>query len=330
MMRRIFILSKLQRVFIVLASVVLGMVTVHAEVVDRVVAVVNGDCIALSELNERIQPYLQKLRTANYPPEAERQMLFKLRIDVLNSMIDEKLTSQEAEKLAVRVSDSEIDAQIERIKSQHFLTDEDLRKSLAGEGITLEEYRERLRAQILQVTLVNIEVKSKVAITDKDIREYYEENKDYYEEMKKYHLRTILIKAPPLASSDDKEAARSMMESIVRAFYSGAPFDELARKYSEDSSAAAGGDLGQFSLDELSVQVQEALRTMSKGDISRILETPEGYRILMVQDIEKKPGKSMEEATPEIQEKLYQRVVEEQYEAWLKALRERSYVKITM
>jgi len=330
MMKRILISSKLLKLFVVLVSVAMGMVTVHAEIVDRVVAVVNGDCIALSELHERLVPYVRKLREANYPPEAERKMLFKLRMDVLNTMIDEKLTSQEAEKLEVRVSDSEVDAQIERIKSQHFLTDEDLRKSLGAEGLTLEEYRERLRAQILQATLVNIEVKSKVAITDKDIRDYYEENKGYYEEMKKYHLRTILIKAPLSASSDDKEVARAMTESIVRALHSGAPFDELARKYSEDSSAAAGGDLGQFSLDELSVQVQEALLTMSKGEVSRILEAPEGYRILMVQDIEKKPGKSIEEATAEIQEKLYQRVVEEEYEAWLRALRDRSYVKISM
>ncbi len=330
MIRREFISSKLLKLFIVLVSVVLGMVTVHAEVVDRVVAVVNGDCIALSELSERLQPYLRKLREANYPPEAEREMLFKLRMDVLNRMIDEKLTSQEAEKLEVKVSDSEVDAQIERIKSQHFITEEDLRKSLAEEGLTLEEYRERLRAQILQATLVNIEVKSKIAITDKDIRDYYEENRGSYEEIKTYHLRTILIKTTVSASSDDKEAARAMMESIVRALYSGAPFDELARKYSEDSSAAAGGDLGQFSLDELSVQVQEALRNMSKGQVSSTLETPEGYRILMVQDIEQKPGKSMEEARTEIQEKLYQRVVGEEYEAWLKALRERSYVKINM
>jgi peptidyl-prolyl cis-trans isomerase SurA len=330
MMKRIFLSSMLLRLFIVLVSVTLGIVTVHAEVVDRVVAVVNGDCIALSELNERIKPYLQKLHEANYPPEAERQMLFNLRMDLLNGMIDEKLTAQEAEKLKVKVSDNEVDAQIERIKSQHFITDEDLRESLGAEGLTLEEYRERLRGKILQATLVQIEVKSKVAITDKDIRDYYEENKSYYEEIKAYHLRTILIKAPLSASSDDREAARAMMESIVRALSSGAPFDELARKYSEDSSAAEGGDLGQFSLSELSAQVQEALLTLSKGDVSRILETPEGYRILMVQDIEKKPGKSVEEATTEIQEKLYQKVVEEEYEAWLKALRERSYVKITM
>ena len=330
MMRRIFLSSKLLRLFIALVSVMLGIVTVHAEVVDRVVAVVNGDCIALSELNERMEPYLRKVREANYPPEAEREVLFKLRMDVLNRMINEKLTAQEAQELKVEIGDSEVDAQIERIKSQHFITDEDLRKSLATEGLTLDEYRERLRAQILQATLVNIEVKSKVAVTDKDIQEYYEENKDYYEAMKKYHLRTILIKAPLSASSDEKEAARAMMESVVRALYSGAPFDELARKYSEDSSAAAGGDLGQFSLNELSVQVQEALRTLSKGEVSSILEAPEGYRILMVQDIEKEPGKSMEEATAEIQEKLYQRVVEEQYETWLKVLRERSYVKITM
>ena len=330
MMRRRFISSTPLTLFIVLASVILGTMTGHAEVVDRVVAVVNNDCIALSELNERVEPFLRKLREANYSPEAERQMAFQLRKDVLNRMIDEKLTAQEAEKLDVKVSDNEVDAQLERIKSQHFITDEDLRNTLAEEGLTLEEYRERLRGQILQATLVNIEVKSKVAITDRDIQEYYDKHKDSFEETKKYHLRTILIKAPVSASSEDKEKARAMMESVVRALYSGAPFDELARQYSEDASAADGGDLGEFVLSDLSDEVQDALRNLSKGDVSRILETPEGYRILMVQDVEKTPGKSMEEAKAEIQEKLYQKVVEEDYEAWLKRLRDRSYVKITM
>ena len=330
MMKRRSVPSTLLTLFIGLASVIWGTQTVHAEVVDRVVAVVNNDCIALSELNERIEPFLRKLREANYPPETERQMAFQLRKDVLDRMIDEKLTAQEAEKAKVKVNDSEVDAQIERIKSQHFLTDEDLRNSLAEEGLTLEEYRERLRAQILQATLVNIEVKSKVAITDKDIQEYYEEHKDSFEETRKYHLRTILIKVPVSAGSEDKEKARAMMESIVRALYSGAPFDELARQYSEDASAADGGDLGEFIFSELSDEVQDAVRDLSKGDISHILEAPEGYRILMVQDIEKKPGKSVEEAKAEIQEKLYQEVVEKEYEAWLKRLRDRSDVKITM
>jgi peptidyl-prolyl cis-trans isomerase SurA len=329
-MSRVFISRRLPKFLIVLSSVVLGMATVRAEVVDRVVAVVNGDCIALSELNERIEPYLQKIHGADYNPEVERQMVYKLRTDVLNRMIDEMLATQEAERLDVKISDSQVDAQIEQIKSQHFITDEDLRNSLAQEGLTLEEYRERLRAQILQAALVNMEVKSKVAITDKDIREYYEEHKDRFAEIKKYHLRTILIRAPLSAPSEDKEKARAMMESVVKALYSGVPFDELARKYSEDASAAAGGDLGQFVLGDLSDQVKEALGDLSEGDITPILETPEGYRILMVEDIERQPGKSIEEATPEIQETLYQELVEEQYEAWLKALRDRSYIKITM
>lgn len=319
---------KFFNLLIILCSLSSGAVIGYAEPVDRIVAIVNDDAITLSELNEALQPYVQQVRKADYPPEVERETLFKLRQDVLNKLVDHKLTDQETERLHVSVSDKEVDQRIEQIKSEHFLTEEDLRKTLEAEGYTLEEYRERIKEQLLRIKLVNIEVKSKIAVSEKEIQNYYEEHKEDYQGVQKYHLRTILIKVAPSAGADQKKAALEKIEAIVGELKSGAAFDELARQYSQNGTAAAGGDLGLFTLDELSDELQETVPQMTEGQISPVLETPKGYQVLMLQEIKQIPGKTLKEARREIQERLYRELVEEKYKAWLNKLRDRSYVKI--
>ena len=327
-MKRQSIRTKFFGLLIILCSLALGAAAGYTEPVDRIVAIVNDDAITLSELNETYLPFAQQIREANNPPEVEREMIFKLRQEILNKLIDQKLTDQETERLRVSVSDKEIDQRIEQIKSEHFLTEEDIRKTLAAQGYTLEEYRERIKEQLLRVKLINIEVKSKIAVSGKEIQDYYEEHKEEYQGRQKYHLRTILIKASPLARAGQKKAALEKIESIVRELKSGAAFDDLAKKYSQDGTAAAGGDLGLFTLDELLPEFREMVLWMGEGEISPILETPKGYQILMLQEIKKIPGKTLEEARIEIQERLYRESVGEKYKDWLNLLRELSYVKI--
>lgn len=327
-MKRQSIRTKFFGLLIILCSLALGAAAGYTEPVDRIVAIVNDDAITLSELNETYLPFAQQIREANNPPEVEREMIFKLRQEILNKLIDQKLTDQETERLRVSVGDKEVDQRIEQIKSEHFLTEEDIRKTLAAQGYTLEEYRERIKEQLLRVKLINIEVKSKIAVSGKEIQDYYEEHKEEYQGRQKYHLRTILIKASPLARAGQKKAALEKIESIVRELKSGAAFDDLAKKYSQDGTAAAGGDLGLFTLDELLPEFREMVLWMGEGEISPILETPKGYQILMLQEIKKIPGKTLEEARIGIQERIYRESVGEKYKAWLKLLRERSYVKI--
>ena len=102
----------------------------EAEVVDRIVAVVNDEIISLFEMNQLLQPYEAKIRNLGYSSEKEREMLFKVREDVLNQLIDQKLTDQETRRFRITVSEQEIDNAIERIKEANFYTDEQLRKAL--------------------------------------------------------------------------------------------------------------------------------------------------------------------------------------------------------
>ncbi|NVM20964.1 MAG: peptidylprolyl isomerase [Desulfobacterales bacterium] len=300
----------------------------YGELVDRIVAIVNDDAITLSDLTEALEPYARQIRDSLYKPEQERKMLFKLREDILAGMIDQKLTDQESRRLGVSVHESEVDQRIEQIKREHFLAEEELKKSLAAEGYSLEEYRKQIKEQMLRIKLINIEVKSKIAVTEKEIRDYYEKNKETYQGKNKYHLRTILIRAPALATADQKADAAKKMEVVVKELEAGASFDEVARRYSEDATAKEGGDLGLLRLEELSPEFKEAVCSMKEGQTSPVVETPHGYQILMVQEIKHLPGKTLKEARIEIQERLYRELVEEKYSAWLKGLRERAYVKI--
>jgi peptidyl-prolyl cis-trans isomerase SurA len=306
----------------------LGAAALYGELADRIVAIVNEDAITLSELNEALEPYARQIRASVYEPEEERKMLFSIRQDVLNRMIDDKLTNQETERLRVSVDERDVDQQIEQIKSEHFFTEEELKKALGAEGYTLEQYRKRIKEQLLRVKLINIEVKSRIAITEKEIRDYYEEHKKAYQGKKKYHLRTILIRVPSSAAAYERADAMKRIEAVEEKFNSGAAFDELAKQYSEDVTAKDGGDLGMFFLEELSPQFQETVRSMNEGQVSRVLQTPQGYQVMMLQEIRNSPGKTLKEATIEIQERLYREVVEEKYKAWLMALRHRSYIKI--
>ena len=120
------------------------------------------------------------------------------------------------------------------------------------------------------------------------------------------------------------------MEAVVMAVKTGAAgsFDELADRFSEDGSGAEGGDLGLFSLDELSEKVRDMVRGMKQGDITPVFETPQGYQVLMVQEIIEGKGKTLDEVKTDIQEKIHRALVAEKYEAWVKGLRERSFVRI--
>jgi len=299
-----------------------------ATIVDRIIAVVNDDIITLTELNQLFKPYADKIRAYEYSPEKETKMLFKVREDVINQIIEQKLADQEIKRNKIVVGEKEIDNTIESVKKASFYSDEELGEALDKEGLSIEEYRKRIKEQKLRAKLVNIEVKSKIVITKEDINSYYEDNIESYIGKKKYHLRNIIMKVNTLASEADKLEIQNKMLEILNKLKGGAPFEVMASTYSESPSANDGGDLGWFRIDELSEQLQKKIKEMKAGEFTSVIDTELGYQIFFVQDVVRASGKSLEEASPEIQEKLYYKIVNKKYQTWLKELKERSYIKI--
>ena len=299
-----------------------------AEYVDRIVAVVNDDIVTLSELNEQMQPYLEQIRARNLPADQEQQMLFTVREKMLDGLIDQKLTDQEIKKASINVSDAEITATIERIKESRFLTDEDLRHILEQQGLSMEAYRSQIKTQILRTKLINIEVKSKIVITQEDVDAYYKNHPEVYGGEKKYHLRNILLKPPIMANEAEEKAFRKKMETIVENLKKGASFEKMAREYSQSPLAADGGDLGAFELKSLSPEIRGAVEKLKPGQFTDILSTDQGYQLFYIENIIESPSKPLKEVSGEIREKLFSEIVDSRFQSWLKDLRKESHIRI--
>jgi peptidyl-prolyl cis-trans isomerase SurA len=296
--------------------------------VDRIVAEVNDDIITLYDLNRKAAPFIKRVKSTARPIEEERRMIYELREKVLSQMIDEKLTDQEIQRYKITVSEEAIDNTIEEMKKRTYMTDQQLRERLEKEGLTMDEFRDQMKGQILRMRLVNREVKSKIVITDEDIRTYYENNRSRYVGEGRVHLRQIVMSVSSLASEAEKQTAREKMALIRQQVMDGASFADLAREYSESPLAKSGGDLGTFSMADLAPDILKALSGLKAGQVTDIVENDKGMQLFYIEALEEGPGKSLEEVSAEIENILYDEIVNQKFMSWLKDLRERSHIKI--
>ena len=298
--------------------------TQQAEMVDRIVAVVNSEIITLYDLNRAFKPYEANIKALGYPPDQERQTLFQVRSDVLNKLIDSLLADQKISREQISVSQSEVDSTIERMKVSRSFTDEQLREGLAAQGITMEEYRKEIESQILRTKLVNREVKSKIVITEADIKAYYESHQDKYAGELKYYLWNMFIRA----SEMDKDAALAEMKQVQARLKQGTSFESLVEELSASGATVQGTDLGLYRPDDLSAELSDVVVKLKAGQFSDILDTNFGYQIVYVQKIQNTEPKSLDMVHAEIRRELYNEFVDNKYQEWLNDLRARSHIRI--
>jgi peptidyl-prolyl cis-trans isomerase SurA len=279
-------------------------------------------------LNEALTPFLSRLEEYQYSQEEREQLLYKLREDLLTQLINEKITDQQAKKAGIEITDKEVDAAIEKMKQANRLTDENLRAALTEQGLTMEDFKEKMREQILRSKLVSVEVKSKIVITKEDIKNTFQKEAEKYSEIKKYHLRSILMSVPPGIDEQDKKAIEAKMLAIHEKLEQGEKFEELASIHSHPSLASSGGYLGAFAPETLALNIREAVAGLKPGEFSSVLDTDQGYQIFYVDKIEGNEVRSLDEASAEIEDRLYKEIVDEKFSSWLQELRNRSHIKI--
>ncbi len=300
----------------------------RGELVDRIVAVVNDDIILLSELEEAEQLVRASLEQQGYTQAQQDQILHEQRSNILQRMVDDKLTDQQVVRHNIRIDDAEEEATIQRIMAVNHMTEADLKRQLQLTGTSYEDYRKEIRNRILRARLLSREVQSKIVITDSDIKSYYDSHPDQYASIIKYDLRHILLHVSPGMGQLEKARIFQQAHELHGRLENGESFEQLARLYSQAGSASKGGHLGVYGASVLTARVREALKGLGEKQFTDVLETEQGYQIFYIEQILKSGGKSIEEATPEIQEKLYADVVDAKFRSWLEELRNRSHIEI--
>ncbi len=149
------------------------------------------------------------------------------------------------------VKDEEIDAYVGAIKAQNHLDDAGFVKALAGQGLTLKSYRERIKGELEKTQLVNREIRSRVTVSPEEIQRYYDEHKSEFATGEGATVRDIFFAIPPGADAAQVAEIRARAGEVRDKAAGGGDFEALAKQYSEGPGADKGGLIGTFRKGEM-------------------------------------------------------------------------------
>lgn len=246
---------------------------------DRVVAVVDEEVILRSELDRAIGGILSQYagRTEQLPPQdvLERQ--------VLDRIILMRLQAQRALDTGIRVSEVEVDGTIANLAQQNGMTLEQLRYSLAQDGLSYSEFRETMREDLLIQQLQQRFTQSRVSVSDSEIDNMLaRSNRDERVEL---HLGHILVSVPDGADSETLRTGQEKAEGILELIRNGSmDFNAAAIRYSNAPNALDGGDLGWRDANEIPPAFVDLVSRLSPGQVTDAVRGPAGFHILKLHD----------------------------------------------
>jgi peptidyl-prolyl cis-trans isomerase SurA len=297
-----------------------------SRVIEKVAAVVNDEIILETEVE-------QMAATQYRGPDPEtaegKKQWDEIKRKALDAMIDSKLVQQQASELKLSVTTEEVDRAVEQVKTQNKLDDATFKAALEQQGFTLEGYRKTLKKQILELKVVNTAVRSRVTVSDDEVKTYYHQNEKLVAGDRQSHLRQILIAVPDKASDADAATKKRVATKVVELARSGTSFSELAKQYSDDDGTkSAGGDLGWVGKGVLVDALDDAMQAMEPNDVRGPIRTDRGWVILQM--VERKSGdiKPFEEIKEQLRKQLYDQQVEKAQQSWLRELRKKAHVDV--
>lgn len=244
-----------------------------ADVIERVVATVNNEAIFLSDLRTRAVPFLPKV--ADAPTETERMSRLKeLYDELLNFLIDEQLVRQLAASSGIRVTDADIDGAIENLRMQNNMTEEQFREALDAQGFTMRQYRKDLRRQLIRLKVVNERVRSRVNVTEEEVRARYEERARSQGNDIRFRVSYLVVPVAEGASAI-QVAAKRQEAAQLRAALSPENFEAQAQEL-------GGGDLGWLTQGDLPEELERPILALDAGEISEPVRGSKGFHIFFL------------------------------------------------
>jgi len=249
----------------------------HGEVIEEIVAWVNGDIITRSEYETEEQLALGDVYRQFTGAELDKQVA-DVRSRLLLSMIDNKILVDHAERLYPVAQMAE--SFYEDFKQQENITDDqELERLLARSGMTIADLKRRLVERYAPDYVIRFEVGNKLGVSETEIQAFYEESIEEFVVPAEATLREIVLLA---ATTEDKEERRAEAEAIRARVVGGEDFATVAEEVSESGSSTSGGLLGAMQDKDLSDILLLPAFEVPVGEVSPVLEAPYGFHIIKV------------------------------------------------
>jgi peptidyl-prolyl cis-trans isomerase SurA len=302
----------------------------NAKVVEEIIARVNNEIITRSELDKA---------RASAEEDAKQECEGKctpeqLRIDIedrqknaLRDLIDQSLLVQRGKDMSISV-EPEVIKKLDQIRIQNKLASmEELEKAVSSQGINWEDFKDNIRKGLLTQRVISQEVGSHITIGKEEVAKFYNDHKKEYVRPEQVALREIEVSTEGKKDSDLPDLKKKA-ETALKRVKDGEDFGEIAKRFSDSSTAKQGGFLGIYKRGELSKELEDIVFKMKKNDLTDVMDTKQGYLVLQVLEHYDEGEQPLAKVENEIMDKLYTERMEPALRNYLKTLREQSYVVI--
>ncbi len=318
---------------LVLGGALLSSTVARAEIVERIVAVVNDRIVLLSELNTRVREYLPKLAQIRDPKMRMRQLRL-LQQRELVKLVDAILIEEEGKKRKLTVSSADVDRAIRTVLRQNKLTRAELIATLAQEGYPFDSYRQDLRRQILRLKTINLAVRSRVSVSWTEVRAHYQKSVARMGVGLKLKLSQVFLRVDRSAtgrySLSSQRSLAHRLAGLIRAGRSSVA--AVARRFSDDpETRARGGSLGFVGRGSLPPQVEAAVFAV-KGAKKVVgpVATDSGFYLVYIHERRESEALPFDKIKRRLKSRLYRLRVARRTAAWVKSLRHKALIDLRM
>ncbi|HXN21069.1 MAG TPA: peptidylprolyl isomerase [Candidatus Binatus sp.] len=298
-------------------------------VIEEIVARVNNDAITLSDVQKADQALHEEIAhdCQGCPPEKMDEIYKDKQKDLLRDLIDQALLVERAKDMGISV-ETDVIKRLDDIRKQNTLGSmEELEREVEKQGIGWEDFKSQIRNNLLTQEVIRREVGSHINIPTDDVKKYYEEHQKDFNRPEQVVLSEIFLstegKSPEEMSSVEKKA-----EDLRNRVVKGEDFNEIAKHFSEGSTAKDGGELGTFELGMLSKQLEDIVFKLDKGQMTDVIQTKTGFEVLKVEAHYQAGLQPLDKVENEIMNRIYGQKMQPTMREYLGQLREQSYVMV--
>jgi len=295
-------------------------------VLSKSVASVNGVEIRLSDLQKAMEERIPETGHRNL----SQKRLAEIQNEELNNLIGQEILFQEAQRLKIKVKPESVEAEMQKIEGR-FPSEEKYRQALKAQGLTLEDVRMGVERYLAIKQLTDQEVRSKISISDDQMKRYYDGHQEQFKRPPQIRLRILLIHVDPTALQADWDKASQKAQSLADRARKGEDFGKLVREDSDDTELKAkGGDTGLLHQGRLPyAELERVAFDPDVGSISDPVQTLYGYVVFKVE--EKQPAQQM--AFDDLNKDLLRKEMQEsatdaKLKEWMDGLRAKAEIKI--
>jgi peptidyl-prolyl cis-trans isomerase C len=292
--------------------------------IPKVVAQVNGVDISGDAISRQLKKAAKQYKKRGMPLNTDQEKAAAKKL--IDDEIGRTLLVLKAKDSGISITKAMLEKRIQEVQAK-FRSEAIFAHKLADRGMTLEQYKSELEIDSYIDKIIKKEIEPKIQIPDNETHDYYEKNKSKFTQQEQVRASIILLKFNPAEGKVGEQKTLKQFQSILGQARSGTDFSALAKKFSQDSLASLGGDLGYFTRKQMLPAFSDRAFKLKKGEVSDIFRTGHGFHILKVTD--KKPaGTSPFEAEKEkIQSFLSQKKVSQATREYIEVLKKQAKIK---